>query len=144
MADKTVKIGCRIPNGVILRPADWVDTPDGKVLKDTEPFELRGSGAHLGQAGSMHAEGDEAGVTYTEVPADAWDKWYAANKDSDLVTSGAVFKGKARAKVADEAPVDPVQAEAEAQRAVLGEQVSPDPKADAAAGKLAAKTAKTV
>lgn len=144
MAEKTVKIGCRLPQGVILRPADWVDTPDGKVLKDAEPFELRGSGAHLGQAGSMHAEGDDDGVTYTEVPAAAWDKWLSMNKDSDLITSGAVFKGGARAKVADEAPADPVQAEAEAQRAALGEQVSPDPRADAAAGKLAAKAAKNL
>ncbi len=91
----------------------------------------------------MHAEGDEAGVTYTEVPADAWDKWYAANKDSDLVTSGAVFKGKARRRLPTR--LRPIRCRPKLKpSARCSEQVSPDPKADAAAGKLAAKTAKTV
>jgi hypothetical protein len=55
-----------------------------------------------------------------------------------------VFKGGARAQVAGADGADPVQAEAEAQREILGEQVSTDPKADDAAAKRAAKTAKTV
>lgn len=102
MSDKTVKVGCRMPRGVILRPADWVDTPDGKMLKDIGVIELAGSGAHLGQAGMLHAEGDEDGATYTEVAADLWDKWLANNKDSDLLKSGAVFLGKSSDKTPDE------------------------------------------
>lgn len=139
----TVKVGCRLPSGLSLRVSDWVKGPDGEMmLREVARYELAGSGAHLGQNTSGMA--DEDGAAYTEIPADDWAKWYEANKDSDLVTSGAVFKGKARAETADGATADPVQAEAEAQRDILGEQESTDPKADNAAAKRAAKTAKTL
>lgn len=139
----TVKVGCRLPNGLSLRVSDWVKGPDGEqMLKEVARYELAGSGAHLGQNTSGLATEEDA--AFTEMPADDWAKWYEANKDSDLVTSGAVFKGGARAQTADVAPADPVQAEAEAQRDILGEQESTDPKADNAAAKRAAKTAKTL
>jgi hypothetical protein len=106
----TVKVGCRLPQGIILRPSDWVDGPDGKILKDVGVIELAGSGAHLGQAGMLHAEDDEAGATYTEVPADLWDKWFKANEDSDLVKSGTVFLGKS----SDKTPEQQAEADAKA------------------------------
>jgi hypothetical protein len=139
----TVKVGCRLPSGLTLRVSDWFKGPDGeRMLREVARHELAGSGAHIGQ--SVGGMVDEDGAAFTEVPADDWAKWYEANKDSDLVTSGAVFKGKARAPVDDGAGADPVQAEAEAQREILGEQESPDPKADNAAARRAAKTAKTL
>lgn len=139
----TVRVGCRLPSGLSLRVSDWVKGPDGEqMLREMARYELAGSGAHLGQNTSGMA--DEDGAAFTEVPADDWNKWYEANKDSDLVTSGAVFKGKARAATADDAPADQVQVEAEAQREMLGEQESTDPKADNAAARRAAKTAKTL
>lgn len=139
----TVKVGCRLPSGLSLRVSDWVKGPDGEMmLREIARYDLAGSGAHLGQ--NTSGLGDEDSAAFTEVPADHWATWYEANKDSDLVTSGAVFKGKARAAVDDGAGADPVQAEAEAQREILGEQVSTDPKADDAAAKRAAKTAKTL
>lgn len=143
MSDKTVKVGCRVPNGLRLQVSDWVKGPDGnQLLKVIEIHDIAGSGTHIGQVnGNLHAEGD---ATFTEIPADHWDKWYEMNKDSDLVKSGAIFKGKARDKVDEAIAADPVQAEAEAQRAILGEPESPDPKTDAEVGKRAAKTAKTI
>lgn len=142
MAD-TVKIGCRLPSGIVLRVSDWVKGPDGEqMLKEVARYDLAGSGAHLGQNTSGLGLEDDA--AFTEIPADHWAKWSEMNKDSDLLNSGAVFKGGARAKTTDEAPVDPVQVEAEAQREILGEQVSTDPKADGDAAKRASKTAKTL
>lgn len=114
MAD-TVKVGCRIPSGLRLRVSDWVKGPDGDmILKEVAMYDLAGSGAHIAQPGSMDAEGD---ATYTEIPADHFEKWMEMNKDSDLVTSGAVFKGRSNAKVASAAPADPVQDEADRQTA---------------------------
>jgi len=142
MAD-TVKIGCRLPSGLVLRVSDWVKGPDGEqMLKEVARYDLAGSGAHLGQNTSGLGLEDDA--AFTEIPADHWAKWSEMNQDSDLMKSGAVFKGGARAQVAGADGADPVQAEAEAQREILGEQVSTDPKADDAAAKRAAKTAKTV
>jgi hypothetical protein len=116
MSDKTVKVGCRMPSGVILRASDWADGPDGKFLKEVGTFELAGSGAHLGQGGALHAEGDEEGETYTEVPADLWDKWLANNKDSELLSSGAVFLGKP----GDKTPEQQAEADAKASAADAG------------------------
>lgn len=141
MSDKTVKVGCRVPNGLRLQVSDWIKGPDGNpMLKVIEIHDIAGSGAHLGQVnGNLHADGD---ATFTEMPADHWEKWYEMNKDSDLVKSGAIFKGKARDKVEEGGAADPVQAEAEAQRAILGELESPDPKADAEAAKGRTRAAK--
>lgn len=142
MAD-TVKIGCRVPAGLRLRVSDWVKGPDGEMmLREIAMHELAGSGAHVGAG--FNGLDAEANAAFTEVPADHWAMWADANKDSDLVKSGAVFKGSARAKTAEEDQVDPVQAEAEVQRENFDEQQSTDPKADDAAAKRAAKTAKTV
>lgn len=142
MAD-TVKIGCRLPSGLVLRVSDWVKGPDGEqMLKEVARYDLAGSGAHLGQNTSGLGLEDDA--AFTEIPADHWAKWSEMNQDSDLMKSGAVFKGGPRAQVTGADGADPVQAEAEAQREILGEQVSTDPKADDAAAKRAAKTAKTV
>lgn len=142
MAD-TVKIGCRLPSGLVLRVSDWVKGPDGEqMLKEVARYDLAGSGAHLGQNTSGLGLEDDA--AFTEIPADHWAKWSEMNQDSDLMKSGAVFKGGARAQVAGADGADPVQAEAEAQREILGEQVSTDPKADGDAAKRASKTAKTL
>jgi hypothetical protein len=139
----TVKVGCRLPSGLSLRVSDWVKGPDGeRMLREVARYELSGSGAHLGQ--NTSGMGSEDDAAFTDMPADHWALWFDANKDSDLVTSGAVFKGGARAQTGDASGSDPVQMEAEAQREILGEQISPDPKADADAAKRSAKTAKTL
>lgn len=140
---KTVKVGCRMPGGVRLQVSDWVKGADGnQILKPIAIYDIAGSGRHIGAVpGGLHNEDD---ATFTEIPADHWEKWYEMNKDSDLVTSGTVFKGTARAATDAGVGADPVQAEAEAQREILGEQVSTDPKADADAAKRASKTAKTL
>lgn len=107
MSDKMVKVGCRMPNGLRLQVSDWVKGPDGNmILKPIAIYDLAGSGQHLGMApGNVHTEED---ATFTEIPADHWEKWYEMNKDSDLATSGTVFRGKASDKTPEE------QAEAEA------------------------------
>lgn len=139
----TVKVGCRLPSGLSLRVSDWVKGPDGEMmLREVARYELAGSGAHLGM--NTSGMGSEDDAAFTEIPADHWKLWSDANKESDLMTSGAVFQGKARAPVAGADATDPVQVEAEAQRGILGEQVSTDPKADDAAAKRSAKTAKTL
>lgn len=139
---KTVKVGCRMPGGIRLQVPDYVEGPDGeKTLKTVAIYDIAGSNRHIGGVpGGLHHEDD---ATFTEIPADHWEKWYEMNKDSDLATSGAIFKGPAKADVADPALADdPVQAEAEMQRQVLGEQQSADPKADADAAKGRTRAAK--
>lgn len=139
---KMVKVGCRMPGGVRLQVSDWIKGPDGNdILKPVAIYDIAGSGRHIGGVpGGLHGEDD---ASFTEIPADHWQKWYDMNKDSDLATSGAIFKGPAKAEVADPALADdPVQTEAETQRQVLGEQVSPDPKADAEAAKGRTRAAK--
>lgn len=137
---KTAKIGTRLPNGLRLQVSDWVDTPEGgKQLKTVAIYDIPGSGRHHGAVAGGLAPEEHAG--YVEIPSDHAAKWFEMNKDSDLVTSGAVFRGKANAET-EEAPADPVQAEAEAQRAILGEQKSADPKAEAEAAKGVTRAAK--
>ena len=75
MAGKTIVIGCKLPNGIIiehpLNPADTV--------------ELNGKNKAL-------ILGSEYGTT--EVDADFWEQWHAVNSDVGPVANNAIFVAK--------------------------------------------------
>jgi hypothetical protein len=75
MAGKTVIIGCRLPHGVVLR----------HPVKQDATVELKG----LNSATIIGTEH----VT-TEIDAQFWADWKAANANSDLTKSNAVFEAK--------------------------------------------------
>lgn len=101
-----VKVGSLLPQGITLRIAEWYKGPDGAPLvKDVATHTIAGSGKHIGyQPGWIHGEGAE--VPYTEIPADHWESWLETNKDSDLVTSGAVFKWEGKEEDGEGAVTD--------------------------------------
>lgn len=87
----TVKVGCRLPQGIVLRVSEPGKNALGEpALQEVGTIEVAGSRRHVAAPGLV--EGADAEVTFTDVPADLWAKWYEANKDGDLVTSGIVFK----------------------------------------------------
>jgi hypothetical protein len=102
MAD-TVKVGCRLPQGVRLRVFEPGKNAFGEPqMNEIGGIDLAGSGQHVTAPGGLHAGDDD--VFFNEVPSDLWGKWLKTNEGSDLVTSGAVFaKGH-----------DPVEKDAEA------------------------------
>lgn len=121
----TIKIGCRIPQGLKLRVSDWLDDPANpgqKMLREVEVIDMAGSGAHVAAPG---ASGEPA---FTDVPADLWTKWMAMNGESDLVKSGALFKDGEDPK-ADDQPKAPEPAPQPAAAPVPAAQAKPAPKA---------------
>lgn len=101
MAAKTVIIGCRLPQGIIL------DHP----LDLTKKVELKGKNSAL-------IIGAEYGTT--EVDGEFWDAWKTVHKEFPALTSGAIFEAKnvaEAASVAKELKDEPTGFEPMAQNA---------------------------
>lgn len=110
---KTVKVGCRIPNGARLVVSDVFDdplNPGQKQFREVGLVELAGAGVHTGGPGLLPE--DQAPVS--EVDAGLFNTWWTHNQSSDLVTSGAVFKAKAK----DETVEDKAEADAKDEQKV--------------------------
>lgn len=75
MAAKTVVVGCKLPNGIVLE----------HPLDAKNKVEL---------AGRNKAVVIGADYATTEVDGDFWDNWIAFNKEFTAVTSGAIFVAK--------------------------------------------------
>lgn len=95
----TVTVGCKLPNGYIMRIFDMVDMAEpipgapAKTFKRAVPNEkqytLRGNRVPFGMMPRYQIIG---GYALTPgIPADVWDKWLSQNKDSDLVKNNLIF-----------------------------------------------------
>jgi hypothetical protein len=81
MAGRSVFIGCKLPNGIIL------EHPANKAHK----VELKGVSNVL-VIGADYAT--------TEIDADFWEAWEVKNKDYAPLKSGAIFAAKSGGEVA--------------------------------------------
>ena len=129
----TVTIGCKIPNGIVLRAFEFYETDEGtptgsrrarvtRAIPGAE-FTLAGNnGFHFLAPNLVDMIGRVfPGNGYSispGVPRDLWENWLSFNKDSPLVQNGMVFccddehdaKIEARSReqlVSGLAPIDP-------------------------------------
>lgn len=90
---KTVKVACRVPNGVLIRlQKDGPDDGTGKpfVAHDGPAIRLAGpSSIHTG-AGDPFGSTLEPG--YTEVDAEWFARWLDQHKLDPMVTQGFIFE----------------------------------------------------
>ena len=99
-----VTVGCRLPNGLVLR------LQDGKGGE--KRVTLRGQNADMN--GALYIQPTHCG--YTEVDKDFWDEWIAKHSDFAPVVSGAVFaeateskaRGAAKERVKDKTGLEGV------------------------------------
>ena len=133
-----VKIGTRLPQGIMLRIGQWYKGPDeSPLVKDIATHHIVGSGSHIGSSpGGIHA--DDFEVPFTEIPAEHWASWFEMNKDSDLVTSGAVFKSDGKDNEGDKPvvhesnaktepkPISPLPSPEKIDPPIAGEPVKPE------------------
>jgi hypothetical protein len=101
-AFETVTVGCKIPNGLILRtfrPATVIEQTQGGGHKEVTISEPTGEQVVLN--GSRYDSGSEederpyiimAGVGFTpNVAKEFFDRWLEQNKSSDIVKRGLIF-----------------------------------------------------
>jgi len=100
----TVTVGCKLPNGLILRVFQMADSQEMSPLGVRDVKVARDTGKHIRINGNAAPKGrsptDAAGnyipiiggyaLTHG-VDADLWDAWFAANKDTDMVRNGMIF-----------------------------------------------------
>ncbi|AXH72238.1 MAG: hypothetical protein [Caudoviricetes sp.] len=79
-ASNPVTVGCKLPNGVVLRVGE-----DKAILSGANSSNVIG------------------GYGLSSVPSDLWDAWHAKHKDSDLVKKGLVFAQSTVAKATAQA-----------------------------------------
>lgn len=96
----TLTVGCRLPNGIILRTFELVDTPEVgptqtrhvKMARFTgREFKINGNSFAQNQAPKF-GQIDNHGYALTHgVPADLWNEWKEQNKDADILKFGHIF-----------------------------------------------------
>jgi hypothetical protein len=97
MTDNTVKIACKIPNGIKLRlMKEGYDDGTGSGVRpqvvDGAAVTLAGpSSLHAG-AGNTEARGQPHGVT--EVDAGWWARWHEQNKEGILCVEEFIYELK--------------------------------------------------
>lgn len=82
----SIRIGCRVPSGLILRVYDYVGEGEDRELREVGSFHLQGPDASSG-------DGDRA--AYTKVDKRLFELWMALNRATDLVAEGSVFEAQA-------------------------------------------------
>ena len=98
-----VVIACKAPNGLVLNldRYELVDKDRGTIRRipgDVE-IKLRGWSVHQGR---VDLASEQGGYALTEVPADQWEKWLAANQDSPLLKDRIIL-GPPKQRGADSA-----------------------------------------
>ena len=116
----TVAIGCKLPQGLEIFLEKEIDGPPdintGKQpkvwVKDGARIVLNGTNAEKNGGRVI------GGYGFTEVPADAWDRWHALHQDFAPLTAGLIIVGK---RTAD------ARAEAKEKAEIMGiERIDPD------------------
>jgi hypothetical protein len=117
---KTVKIGCSMPNGVVLDLDGFqrIDGEDRRIIGEGR-VTLRG----------MNAPGVAGNYAYTDIDAGFWQKWIERNKGSSLIRDGVIFA------MPEEPRAEPAEKEPEA----AAEKEAAETKAGASASSAAAK-----
>jgi len=96
----TLTVACRLPNGLILRTFEMVDTHEQGPLQSRTVKMARFTGKQHKINGNsfaqnkapMFAQMENHGYALThDVPAELWNQWLEQNKDADIVTRGHIF-----------------------------------------------------
>lgn len=96
----TVTVACRLPNGLILRTFDMVDTTEVGPLQSRTIKMARYSGKQVKINGNSFAQNkapqfgqlDNHGYALTHnVPAEIWNTWKKQNHDSEVLARGHIF-----------------------------------------------------
>lgn len=96
----TVTVGCRLPNGIILRTFEMVDTAEVGPTQTRYVKQARFTGREHKINGNSFAQNkapmfgqlDNHGYALTHnVPADLWNEWKEQNKDADILKFGHIF-----------------------------------------------------
>ena len=95
-----VTVGCKLPNGIILRTFELVDTPEVGPMQTRMVKMARFSGREFKINGNSFAqnkapqygqmENHGFALTYG-VPADLWAEWKEQNKDAEILKRGHIF-----------------------------------------------------
>lgn len=96
---ETVTVACKLPHGLLLRVYDMVDAQEPvlgggirqfkRPVQRPEQFLIQGSAVPFGIIPGFRFEG---GYALTEgVPKELWERWFEANKGSDMVKNGLIF-----------------------------------------------------
>lgn len=106
-----VSVACKLPNGLMLQNYKMVDSAEPiqgggqrmvKVAqKDGMPIRIHGTARHFGQAPRCPIVMGFA-ITH-KVPADFWERWVEANKDSAIVKNTLIFANPDGEGLRDEA-----------------------------------------
>lgn len=94
-----VTVACKLPNGLVLRIFDFVDSEDPlpgggtrgfKIARQRrEVYVLRGPAHYLDKPRAVDVAG---GFALTpNIPQQFWEEWLAQNDDTDIVKNGLVF-----------------------------------------------------
>lgn len=95
-----VTVGCRLPNGIILRTFDMVDTAEVGPTQTRTVKMARFSGKEFKINGNAFAQNkaprfgqiDNHGYALTpNVPAEIWNDWKAQNADAEILVRGHIF-----------------------------------------------------
>jgi len=96
----TLTVACKLPNGLILRTFDMVDTHEQGPLQSRtvkmarytgQSFKINGNSFAQNKA-PMFGQMENHGFALThDVPADLWNKWLEQNKDAEIVQRGHIF-----------------------------------------------------
>ena len=147
MSGTTVSVACKMPNGVILRLYDFVDSFEqilgaGGGMRKTQiarrrpipdvvlkGFALpRNNGHEAFDANVQHG----CGLTHN-VDASFWEEWLTQNADSDLIKNGIVFsqtkvetiKSEAKERAEQKSGLEPLNPET---KHIAGEERQVDPR----------------
>ena len=110
-ASNTVTVACKLPNGLILRVFDMVETSevvqggyrDVKIARPRpEQFEVRGNAIPIGVPNFPVPEMADGFAITRGCPKELWDLWEEQNKHSHLVQKGLIFSSSSINALRDE------------------------------------------
>ena len=104
-SNRQVFVGCKLPNGVILRLFKWIDdrgSPKDKSTGEREKIAVPATGPN-GKPQEVRLRGPAlrfgaqprfiiaGGYALTPIDADFWEKWLEQNKGSSLIDNKLIF-----------------------------------------------------
>lgn len=109
-ATDTVTVGCKLPNGLILRNFHTEKyneaVPGGfreaqRAVPEEDTYRINGNAipAHLIQSGNLPYGMAHGAALTPGVPREFWERWLVSNAASDLVRKGFVFAHRSETEV---------------------------------------------
>jgi hypothetical protein len=94
----TVTVACKVPNGIILRAFELINTVEASPNGGREVKMAQQLGEDFTVFGPARPHGEQPKTTVVGgyaltrgIPAELWNKWYEVNKNTDLVRNKQIF-----------------------------------------------------